>query len=117
MWIGTAKFRLGDWAVPDLVAAFALPNEAAAALARKLPQGAIELRGHSGCGASGFTQRRDLQEDRGGIDPRVIVRQEVERHGGDLRQELVEGPSVGGGGNVVAMPAPAMPRRPRRQKS
>jgi hypothetical protein len=36
----------------------------------------------------------------------MIVRQQVERHRGDLLQQFVERRRVGGGRNIVAMPAP-----------
>lgn len=36
----------------------------------------------------------------------MIVRQQVERHGGDFRQQLVERRRVGGRGDVITVPAP-----------
>lgn len=68
--------------------------------------GAVELRSHSGHGRLGFAQRRDLQIERGGIDVRVIVRQQVERHGRYLRQQAVERGRVGRGRDVIAMASP-----------
>jgi len=49
-----------DRAVPDLMAAAALPNESAARRAQQLPQLAIKLRRHSGQRLLGFAQRGDL---------------------------------------------------------
>lgn len=76
----------GERAALDLVAAAALPHEGAAGGAQQVPQRAVELRRHSDHGRFGFAQCGDLQEQRSGIDPRMIVRQEVERHRGYLRQ-------------------------------
>jgi len=53
-----------DRAVPDLMAAAALPNESAARRAQQLPQLAIKLRRHSGQRLLGFAQRSDLNEYR-----------------------------------------------------
>jgi len=45
-------------------------------------------------------------QERGRIDARVIVRQKIERHRRDFRQQFVEHGRGGGGRNVVAMSAP-----------
>ena len=70
---GTAKFRcvIGLY----LVATTSLPDEGAAGGAQQVPQRAVELRRHSDRGRFGFAQCGDLQEQRSGIDVRMIVRQ------------------------------------------
>jgi len=56
------EIPLGDRAMPDFMAALALPDQSAAGGAQQVAQGPIELRGHSGRGGLGFAQRGDLQE-------------------------------------------------------
>jgi hypothetical protein len=97
---------LGDRAVPDFVAAFALPHEHTTCIAQQIAQRTVELRSHSGGDRFGFFQRRDLKEQIGGIDAGVVVRQQIERHCGNLRQQFIQRRGVGGGGNVVAVAAP-----------
>src|SRR6185312_16104159 len=50
--------------------------------------------------------RGNLQEERLRVDVRMVVRQQIERHRGDLFQQAVEGRRIGGSGNVVAMATP-----------
>ncbi len=92
--------------MPDFVAALARADERAACGAQQVAQGPVELRRHSGRGRFGFAQRGDLQKQLARIDLGMIVGQQIERHGGNLRQQFVERRRVGRGGNVVAMPAP-----------
>jgi hypothetical protein len=56
------------------VAAFALPDERAARRSQQVPDGAVELRSHSGGRGLRFAQRGELQIDRSGIDAGMIVR-------------------------------------------
>lgn len=55
---------------------------------------------------SALAGRVNLQEQRSRIDVRMIVRQQVERHRGNLPQQFVERRRVCRGENVIAMPAP-----------
>jgi hypothetical protein len=100
------KVSLRDGAVPDFVAAASLPDQRAAGGAQQIPQRPIELRSHSARDRVCFAQRGDLEEQRFRRDIRVIVRQQIERHRGNLFQQFVERRRIGGGRNVVAMPAP-----------
>ena len=103
-WHGEAAGR--DWAAPDLVTALALPDQRAAGRAQEIAQPNIELRGHSSGERLGFAQRGKLKKDRSRFDAGVIVRKEIEGHGGHLRQEAVERRGVRCGRYVVAIPAP-----------
>jgi hypothetical protein len=84
----------------------ALPDQRAAGGARQFAQRAVELRGHLRRGHFRFTQRCDLQEQVARIDARMIVRQKVERHRGNLGQQFIERRRIGGGRDIVAMAAP-----------
>ena len=57
---GHSEIPLRDRAVPDFVAALALPDERASRRTQQLPQSAVELRSHSGGGRFGFPERCDL---------------------------------------------------------
>ena len=57
---GEISFR--DRAMPNFVAAVALPHENATRGTQQIAQRLIKLRRHSGCGRLGFAQRGDLQE-------------------------------------------------------
>lgn len=103
---GHREIPLGDRAVPDFVAALALPDERAARFTQQIAQRPIELRRHSGCRRLGFAQSGDLQKQGCWIDAWVIVGQQVERHRRNLRQQFIERRRIGGGGDVVAMSAP-----------
>lgn len=59
---GYGEVLLRDRAVPDFVAAFALPDEDATRGPQQVTQGPVELRRHLGCGRLGFAQCGDLQE-------------------------------------------------------
>lgn len=63
-----------------------------------------------------FPQRGDLQKQRNRIDVGMIVRQQIERHRGYLRQQFIERGGIGGGWNVVAMAAQWMRHYPRPPK-
>src|SRR5947208_16328280 len=52
--------------------------------AQQITQGLVELRRHSRGGGLGFAQGRDLEKQRGGINARMVVREEVKRHRRDL---------------------------------
>ena len=54
----------------------------------------------------GFAKCSDLQEQRSGVDAGVIVGQQIERHCGNLCQQLIERRCVGRSRNIVAMPTP-----------
>lgn len=79
-----SKVSLGDRALPNLVAALALPHRHATSGAQQITQGLVELRRHSRGGGLGFAQGRDLEKQRGGINARMVVREEVKRHRRDL---------------------------------
>jgi hypothetical protein len=57
-------------------------------------------------GYARFAQRRDLQIERNAIGVRVIIRENIERHGRYLGEQLVQAGCIGGGGDIVAMTAP-----------
>ena len=88
------------------MAAFSLSNGRAARRTQQVAQSAVELRRHSRSRRFGLAQCGDLQEQRSGIDVGMIVGQEVERHRGNFGEQFVERRCVGGGGDVVAVPAP-----------
>jgi hypothetical protein len=56
------EISLGDRAMPNLVAALALPHHHAARGTQQVAQGSVELRRHLRRGGLCFTQRGDLQE-------------------------------------------------------
>lgn len=71
------KVSAGDGAAPDFVAALTLARERALRRAQKLAQRPVELRSHSGDRGLGFAQGGELQIERGGIDPGMVVGQHV----------------------------------------
>ena len=79
------EVSLGDRATPDFVAALALADEIAPCGAQKVAQRFVELRRHLRGGGFRFAERRDLQKQISGIDLGMIVGQQIERHGGNLR--------------------------------
>ena len=81
-----SKIPLRDRAMPDFVTTASLPDQRAAGGPQQIPQGAIELRRHSACGRFGFAQRGDLQEQRFRSNVGMIVRQQIDRHRGNLFQ-------------------------------
>ena len=100
------KILICDWAMPDFMAALALADEDTARRFQQVPQRAVELRGHSGCGGFGFAKRRDLQIKRSGVRVRVIVGKKIERHCRHLVQQAVQRRRICGGWNVIAMTSP-----------
>lgn len=103
---GHGEIPLRDRAVPDFVTAAPLPDHRAACGAQQIAQLAVELRRHSARGRPSFAQRGDLQEQRFRSNIRVIVRQQIERHRGNLFQQFVERRRIGGSRDVVTVPAP-----------
>lgn len=62
------------------MAAFALSNQIASRLSQEFTQQTVKLRGHSSCRRFGFTQRRDLKIERGGVSIWMIIRKKIESH-------------------------------------
>jgi hypothetical protein len=85
MPIGTAKFRL----VVGLCQISWLPLPCRTSVqpaAQQITQRPVKLRRHSDRDRLGFAQGGDLQEQGFRIDAGMIVRQEIERHRGNLCQ-------------------------------
>ena len=106
MPIGTAKFRL----VIGLCQISWLPLPCRTSVQPAARNNSRN--GRSNCGAiqatAGSASRSAVicKIQRRRIDGGVIVRQQIERHRGYLRQQFVERRRVGGGGNVIAVSAP-----------
>ena len=79
------KISPRDWTVPDFMASLALADQNASHGAQQLPESAVELRSHLGGNELSFAQGGDLQINRCGIDARMVVRQEIERHRRNFR--------------------------------
>ena len=62
------------------------------------------MRRHSSSGRLGFAERGDLQKQISGVDLGMIVGQQIERHCGNLRQQLIERRRVGRGRNSSQCP-------------
>jgi large subunit ribosomal protein L28 len=99
---GHREIPLRDRAVPPTP----LPDQCTTSGAQQFTQKAVELRSHLTHGCFGFAQRGDLQKQLFRRDIRMIVRQQIERHRGNLSEELVERRRVGCGWNLVTVPAP-----------
>ena|SRR5579871_627614 len=75
---GNRKSPIGDWALPDFVAAFALPDERATSLAQQVTNIAIVGRSHSGGRDGGLALDDQLNHHLVRLDARMIVRQQIE---------------------------------------
>lgn len=107
-WNADGNWKVGfrDRALPDFMAAFALANQVTSARGQQLAQLLVELRRHLRCRRFGFAQGGDLKEQRCRINARMIVRQQVERHGRNLRQQLVERWRIGCRRDIVTVTTP-----------
>ena len=98
------EIPLRDRAAPDFVAAPALPHERTPGGAQQVTQRPVEGRRHSR--RLRFAQSVNLNENRIGIDARMIVWREVEGHQRNFPHQAVERRIVGGRRNFVAASAP-----------
>ena len=97
--------------MPNQVCAFfvtplALSDQSAASRAQEVPQWTIKLRRHSSGVRFSLAQRGYLKKHRGGIEPGMIVRQQIKGHCRYLFQQLIKRRRIGGSGDVIAVASP-----------